>query len=133
MEKRDTVEPTVLDVLCGSGHFVHTHPGNVRLRRIIGENFKAYLSAASKPDKSDIVDGIVQEAIHCNGRHSRVLKKDSIFSSWFVVSKNNKKVLRDKITSSLRAMCKNRNEDEDITTLRNNPDQHQKERSDCKF
>lgn len=132
MEQRATVEPTRLDVLCGSGHFVLTHPGNVRLRRIIGENFNAYLSAASKPDKSDIVDAIVQEVVHCNGRRSRVLKKDPIFSSWFAVSKNTKKVLRDKITSSLRVMSKSHEEDEATITL-HNPDQRQEECSDCKF
>lgn len=108
MEKCVAVHPEALDVLCGSGLFVRTHQGNLRLQRIIKENFDAYFNAPSRPCMSDIVHSIVREVIHGNGvRKSRVLKKEAIFSYWYVVAKKKApKVLRDKITSCLRDMSK---------------------------
>lgn len=124
------VDPADLDVLCGSGHFVRTHPGNIRLRRIIEDNFDDYLTASSKLDKSSVVDIIVADVVNCDDRRFRVLKKDPIFSTWYAVSTNTKKVIRDKITSSLRVMSKKR-EEEGVDC--SSPDSHVKDCYDCKF
>lgn len=112
--------PNEFDVLCGSGKFVFTHPGNIRLRRIIDEHIDVYLDAAAKPDRTEVVHRIVKEVFCVNGRQFRVLKKRPIFDDWYEVPTAKKKVLRDKITSILRVISKKR--EEEAARLRRNDD-----------
>lgn len=113
-EGKVPVTPAAIDVLCGSGQAVLSHPGNLRLKRIIEGSVDAYLNASCKAKKSDVVRSIVREI----GRQTRVLKRDPIFPIWHAVSPNDtQKVLRDKITSCLRNISKKRGNDEAAAPL----------------
>lgn len=98
----DAVDTVDEDVLCGSGHQIAKHPGNLRLRRVTAAKFIEYTKALGKGQKAKITSAIMYEVLLNGGR---VLKKDPVYAKWYKPD-NPDKVLRDKITHLLRLLIK---------------------------
>lgn len=99
------VVPRAYDIMCGSGHLVFSHPGNVDFRSTVEEHAENYANAPTKMLKSRVAKVILAK-VRAPG--ARVLKKDPVYDSWHVAT-NPDKVLRDKITNYLRVfLMKNR-------------------------
>lgn len=100
------VFPEQHDILCGSGHAIFSHPGNMRFRSIVANKAELYANAETRSEKSRITKWILFE-VQSTG--ACVLKKDPIYPLWSpVVGKKREKVLRDKITHALRVFLTSR-------------------------
>lgn len=97
--------PERCDILCGSGHFVFNHPGNVQFRGIVEKRAEDYANAPTRAVKTRVVKSIVFE-VRATG--ARILKKHPIHLWWNVVGESDPKVLRDKTTHHLRAFLTKR-------------------------
>lgn len=94
------VVPERHDILCGSGHAIFSHPGNMRFRSIVENKAQQYDNAVTRSDRIRITKGILFE-LRSTG--ARVLKKHPIYPLWSpVVGAKRNKVLRDKTTHYLR-------------------------------
>lgn len=92
--------PQELDIICGSGKFVSTHPGNKRFKLIVNKYYPDYNVAASKQDKMRVTNKVIDELL-TSGSTTRFLKKDPIFERYYVGSK---RAGRDKVSHCLRQM-----------------------------
>lgn len=101
------IVPRRCDVLCGWGHVVLNHPGNMLFQSIVKKKAEGYANASTKLLKSRVTKSILSE-VRATG--ARVLKKDPIYPLWHVVDDgtSSDKVMRDKTTRLLRAFLTTR-------------------------
>lgn len=96
-EEQLILYPNDLDILCGSGRSVSTHPGNKRFRIIVGNHYAAYSEATSKVEKMKVTQRVM-DALLSSGS-TRFLKKDPIFERFHLTKP---RAGRDKISHCLR-------------------------------
>ncbi len=91
-----TMEPGVLDVLCGRDKRSFHHEGNNRFRSMIISKLQYYQKAASGFERSNVVKWVVAE-LQKNG--SRFLKFDQKARKWYMLSERD---ILNKISHALR-------------------------------
>jgi hypothetical protein len=74
-------EPSIVDVICGRGAHVTEHRGNLQMRGFCVDVRDEYM-AAEKPQKSDLINSVVQKVRNTGGRF---LKKDSDTGFWWEI------------------------------------------------
>jgi hypothetical protein len=106
-------KPTSFDVCCGRGKQHWKHSGNVNFRKFIKNNIHLYLSAETKPAKTNVVVSLV-EHVRENGGHFLKLEEDTSsdnFGCWvdigdFLARDKVSHSLRDQINHQARRKCK---------------------------
>lgn len=93
------IHPNVLDILCGSGELVRTHPGNIRFRTTLDQHYNDYSLAKSKIQKMIVARRVMHDLMSSGS--TRFLKKDPIFERFYVVTI---RAAKDKVSHCLREM-----------------------------
>eukprot|EP00977_Amphora_coffeiformis_P014737 scaffold4216_cov146-Amphora_coffeaeformis.AAC.2 len=95
LEEREYDEYNDLDVCCGRGGSINTHPGNIRYHGWKDELAPLYF-AAEKQDRTEIAQRLM-DLVHENG--GRFMEKDVKAGRWYVIHLHK---ARDKCSQALR-------------------------------
>ena len=75
----DSIQPTDIDILCGRGSTIASHPGNIYYHKIMQSNLQKYLDGPRRIDRTIIVTSLVHQLLQGG---SRFLKKDKTTNQW---------------------------------------------------
>ena len=93
-------EPSNYDIICGRGKVCYDHIGNRRFRVTIDINLQKYMNAASRFEKSLVVNSIVDQIKETSSStYGGFVKKDPLTGRWYALGNEPS---REKIGHTLR-------------------------------
>ena len=99
-------QPSNWDVICGRGKHASNHIGNRRFRIIVATKLQQYAEAKSIPERSDIVNSVLDQILEASPATGGFVKKDSE-GNWYKIGTNASRekiahTFRDSMTGPLR-------------------------------
>mmetsp|Transcript_2486 Transcript_2486/g.3663 ORF Transcript_2486/g.3663 Transcript_2486/m.3663 type:complete len:135 (-) Transcript_2486:491-895(-) len=92
-------EPSENDVICGTGHLIFGHAGNIRFREIVESRLGEYTNAKRRTDKMQTITSVVEEVQRKRGSFVRF---DKGMNRWIGVGGIK---AREKTSQQFRDLC----------------------------
>ncbi|CAJ1943241.1 unnamed protein product [Cylindrotheca closterium] len=97
--------PTDVDIVCGRGRGVWSHPGNLKFKLLIECNLPAYSQAVRRKEKSLIINHVLHTMILTGARFVKQQR-----NVWYALDE---KEAREKTAHAMRDFSKRRRQDQD--------------------